>query len=52
MKFIGSAKISTQGQIVLPKDLREQLELEAGDHLIFLQDKEGKIYVTKEIEMP
>ncbi|MBD3189943.1 MAG: AbrB/MazE/SpoVT family DNA-binding domain-containing protein [Candidatus Heimdallarchaeota archaeon] len=52
MKFIGSAKLSTQGQIVLPKDVREQLKLEPGEYLLFLQDQKGKIYVTKEVEMP
>ncbi|HUT82000.1 MAG TPA: AbrB/MazE/SpoVT family DNA-binding domain-containing protein [Candidatus Bathyarchaeia archaeon] len=51
MKFLSSAKIVMKSQIAIPKTVREELNLEQGDDLIFLQDENGLIYITKEIEI-
>ncbi len=51
MKFIGSAKLTTKGQLTLPKSVREKLNLQKGEDLLFLQDEKGLIYITKEVEI-
>jgi len=39
------AKISTNGQITIPVEVRRELKLKAGDKLIFYREKSGKIIV-------
>ncbi len=39
-----TAKVSRKNQIVLPKEVREQLGVKAGDHLLFVV-REGEIIV-------
>ncbi|MGC9778106.1 MAG: AbrB/MazE/SpoVT family DNA-binding domain-containing protein [Candidatus Heimdallarchaeota archaeon] len=51
MKFLGSARLATKSQITLPKTVRDKLKLSKGDDLIFLQDENGLIYITKEVEI-
>ncbi len=51
MKFLGSAKLATKSQITLPKTVRDKLDLCKGDDLIFLQDDNGLIFITKEVEI-
>lgn len=51
MKVIGVAKLTSKGQITLPKEVREALKTEQGEFLFFLEDEEGFIYLTKEIEV-
>ncbi|MHA1640778.1 MAG: AbrB/MazE/SpoVT family DNA-binding domain-containing protein [Candidatus Heimdallarchaeota archaeon] len=51
MKFLGSAKIVTKSQITIPKKVREILNLCQGDDLIFLQDEQGFVYITKDVEI-
>ncbi|MBD3193316.1 MAG: AbrB/MazE/SpoVT family DNA-binding domain-containing protein [Candidatus Heimdallarchaeota archaeon] len=50
MKIKGFAKITSKGQITIPKEVRESMNLERGDYLVFLEDEEGLIYLTKELE--
>jgi AbrB family looped-hinge helix DNA binding protein len=52
MKFIGSAKITQQGQVSIPLDVRKKLKLELGDYVIFIEDKDGRLILTKEITIP
>ncbi len=52
MKFIGSAKIAGSGQITIPKDVMRELGLTVGEHIIFLKDKNGLVYVTSKVELP
>lgn len=49
MKFVGSATVSSRGQIVIPKKVREILDIQEGDDIIFAKDAEGYIYISKEI---
>ncbi|MHA1127119.1 MAG: AbrB/MazE/SpoVT family DNA-binding domain-containing protein [Candidatus Heimdallarchaeota archaeon] len=52
MKFIGSAKITQQGQVSIPLDVRKKLDLELGDYVIFVEDDDGRVIVTKNIALP
>jgi AbrB family looped-hinge helix DNA binding protein len=36
MNFCGSGVVGTKGQIVIPKDLRDQLNIKEGDQMIFM----------------
>ncbi|MHA1188093.1 MAG: AbrB/MazE/SpoVT family DNA-binding domain-containing protein [Candidatus Heimdallarchaeota archaeon] len=51
MKFVGSARLATKSQITLPKTVRDILQLDKGDDLVFVQDDNGLIFITKEIEI-
>lgn len=51
MKVIGFAKLTSKGQITLPKEVREELKLIQGNYLVFLKDEKGFIYITNKIEM-
>ena len=44
-----TAKLSSKGQITLPKEIREKLNLKEGDKVMFIE-KEGKILMEKSIE--
>jgi len=52
MKFIGSAKITQQGQVSIPFDVRKKLDINLGDYIIFVEDDDGRVIVTKEISLP
>jgi AbrB family looped-hinge helix DNA binding protein len=41
---VGESRVTTKGQITLPKDVREDLNAEEGDYIIFLKE-EGKIFI-------
>ena len=42
-RYIGSAKIGTKGQIVIPKEVRDIFGLNPGDSVVILADKERGI---------
>ena len=46
-KTIGLAKMSTQGQLTMPKAIRDQLELEPSDQVVFMLDDRGEVVVKK-----
>ncbi|QWK19119.1 MAG: AbrB/MazE/SpoVT family DNA-binding domain-containing protein [Hydrogenobacter thermophilus] len=47
----GIVKLSSKGQIVIPKELRDKLGLKAGDYLLIdLKDNEVKLRKIKPIE--
>ena len=55
-KSAGSSVVTTQGQITIPKALRERLDLKAGDLIEFLLAEKDivvlrKIEVKEEIEL-
>ena len=37
------AKMSTNGQITIPVEVRRELKLKAGDKLIFFREQNGKV---------
>lgn len=51
MVKLDEAKITRQGQISIPKKVREKLHLEAGDKIMFLEDEKGQV-VIQEAEAP
>lgn len=40
------SRISSKGQVTIPKSIREALNLSEGDRVAFIQD-EGKVIITK-----
>jgi len=49
IQVVGLAKITTQGQITLPKEIREKLDLTDGDNLLFIEENNKRIFIDKEI---
>jgi len=45
-KFLGSAKVTVRGQIVIPKDVREKYKIEEGNFVLFY-DENGKLIIKK-----
>jgi len=39
------AKVSTNGQITIPMEVRRELKLEAGDKLVFVRKNDGEMTV-------
>ena len=46
-KFIGVCKVGEKGQIVIPKEAREMFNINAGDSIVVLCDKEKGIALLK-----
>ena len=46
-KFVGIAKVGEKGQIVIPKEAREMFDINPGDSIIVLCDKEKGIALLK-----
>ena len=44
-KYVGISKVGEKGQIVIPKSIREELEIKPGDNLIVLGNKEEGIRI-------
>jgi len=42
-RFMATVKLGPKGQIVIPKEVREMFELEAGDTLVLMADKKRGI---------
>ncbi|MCL2363367.1 MAG: AbrB/MazE/SpoVT family DNA-binding domain-containing protein [Defluviitaleaceae bacterium] len=40
------AKVSTNGQVTIPMEVRRALNLKPGDKIIFLQDKNGDFVIA------
>ncbi len=38
-----TATITSKGQITIPKDIRDRLDLHAGDKISFIEDEDGSI---------
>ena len=51
MTRLDEATITTQGQVSIPKKVREKLHLQKGDRIVFLEDKVGRI-IIEEAETP
>jgi len=46
MSFMNLAKISANGQITVPVEIRRLLGLKSGDKILFFQKQDGEIVVT------
>jgi AbrB family looped-hinge helix DNA binding protein len=46
-KFVGIAKVGEKGQIVIPKEARDMFNINPGDSIIVLCDKEKGIALLK-----
>lgn len=46
-KFVGSVKVGPKGQIVIPKEAREMLNISTGETLVLLADATQGIAVQK-----
>ena len=46
-KFVGSVKVGPKGQIVIPREAREMLNISTGDTLVLLADAKQGIAVQK-----
>ena len=46
-KFVGVAKVGEKGQIVIPKEARDMFDINVGDSVIVLCDKEKGIALLK-----
>lgn len=42
-QYMGSVKVGPKGQIVIPKEVRDMFNIESGDSLVLLGDKERGI---------
>ena len=51
MLRLDEAKITSQGQVSIPKKVREKLHLHGGDRIVFLEDGVGRI-IIQEVERP
>ena len=45
-KFMSSVKVGEKGQIVIPKEVREMFNIDPGDMLLLLADKERGIAIV------
>ena len=44
--FVEVSRISSKGQVTVPKTIRQKLKLEEGDRVAFIEDN-GRIMITK-----
>lgn len=51
MVKLDEAKITSQGQVSIPKKVRERLGLHRGTRIAFLEDDKGRVYI-EEVEVP
>ncbi len=51
MTKLDEAKITRQGQVSIPKKVRDRLGLHLGARVAFLEDEKGRIYI-EEVEAP
>ena len=45
-KFIATVKVGEKGQIVIPKEMRNMFDINAGDLVLLLADKEKGIAIV------
>lgn len=47
-QFMSTVKVGTKGQIVIPKEIRDMFEIEAGDSLIIMADTKKGIAIQRQ----
>lgn len=48
-KFLGAVQVGDNGQIVMPKEVREMFRIAPGDSLMVLADKNQGIVIRKKL---
>ena len=48
-KILGTAKVTSKGQVTIPKDVRDILNLKAGDLVVFIKKNDEIIIRRAEI---
>lgn len=51
LRLCGTVTLGAKGQIVIPKDVREDLDIEPWDSLVMLMRDEKYIWLAKNIDM-
>jgi len=51
MKTLGNSKLSSKFQVTIPRTVREFLELEAGDLILFIRDNEDVLVKKGEVRI-
>lgn len=46
-KFMGSVKVGSKGQIVIPKEIRDMFDINPGDTLLLLADSQKGIAIER-----
>ena len=46
MAVIGYTKVCAKSLVTIPKDVRDTLQIEAGDRIVW-REEDGRVYVTK-----
>lgn len=47
MRIIGTTKVTKGSKISLIKDVKEKIDAEVGDKIVYLEDEDGQIVVEK-----
>ena len=51
MTKLDESTITSQGQISIPKRVREKLHVKKGDRIAFFEDEKGRV-IVQEVELP
>ena len=51
MVRIANATITSQGQVSIPKSVRDRLRVQKGSRIVFMEDEKGNIFI-QEAEVP
>lgn len=46
---MSTTKVTSKGQITIPKDIRESLDIKTGDEVEFVEDERGTVTVRKKL---
>lgn len=46
VRFLNLAKVSANGQITVPVEIRRQLGLKSGDKILFFRNRDGEIVIS------
>ena len=49
MTRIANATLTSQGQVSIPKSVRDRLHLQKGSQIVFLEDKQGNIIIQEAV---
>jgi len=48
-KILGASKVTKRFQVTIPEDARDMLKISVGDNVAFIQEEDGKVYITTKI---